>query len=121
MGQNAKNNLYEGIFVLRTQLSDDAKEKTLARITQVIVDGGGSVEKTIDWGRKKLAYQLKAAREGHFYVIYFHLPSVSIKEFIRENSLNEDLLRSMHVLADCVPEEDTIEFKEEEKTIERRG
>jgi small subunit ribosomal protein S6 len=103
-------NLYEGIFILRTSLSDDAKEKALAKISGVIEAGGGKVEKTIDWGRKKLAYQIKNTREGHFYVLYFDLPSGSIKEFIRENSLNEDLLRCMHVLAESVPEEDVIEF-----------
>lgn len=112
MTQTIKKNLYEGIFILRTSLSDDAKEKALLKIQGVITEGGGSVKKTIDWGRKKLAYQIKGAREGHYYVVYFDLPSESIKEFVRENSLNEDLLRSMHVLADVVPEEDTIEFKE---------
>lgn len=115
MRDKIKSNLYEGIFVLRTQLSDEAREKTLARISSVIADGGGNVKKTIDWGRKKLAYEIKGAREGHYYVIYFHLPTSSIKEFIRENSLNEDLLRSMHVLANKVPEEDSIEFKKEQE------
>jgi len=110
-------NLYEGIFILRTSLSDDAKEKALAKIAGVIAEGGGRVEKTIDWGRKKLSYTIKGSREGHFYVLYFFLPSPSIKEFIRENSLNEDLLRSMHVQVESVPEENVIEFKE----VESRG
>jgi hypothetical protein len=34
-----------------------------------------------------------------------------LNEFIRENSLNEDLLRSMHVVTETVPAEDVIEFK----------
>lgn len=112
MRKNNTKNLYEGIFILRTSLSDDAKEKALAKVAGVITDGGGSIAKTIDWGRKKLAYPIKAAREGHFYVLYFELPAPSIKEFMRENSLNEDLLRFMHVLTDKVPEEDVIEFAE---------
>lgn len=103
-------NLYEGIFILRTSLSDDAKEKALAKISGVIENGGGKVHKTIDWGRKKLAYSIKNAREGHFYVLYFDLETTAIKEFIRENHLNEDLLRFMHVVTDMVPEADTIEF-----------
>ncbi|MCH9620903.1 MAG: hypothetical protein S4CHLAM20_03110 [Chlamydiia bacterium] len=110
-----RKNLYEGIFILRTSLSDDAKEKALAKISAVISAGGGDVKKTIDWGRKKLAYQIKNAREGYFYVVYFDLPTGSIKEFIRENSLNEDLLRCMHVLVENVPEADTIEFNNQEQ------
>ena len=42
-----------------------------------------------------------------------------IKEFIRENSLNEDLLRSMHILVENVPEADVIEFKVAEIKNER--
>lgn len=110
MRKNNTKNLYEGIFILRTSLSDDAKEKALAKVAGVITEGGGAVAKTIDWGRKKLAYPIKGAREGHFYVLYFDLPAASINEFMRENSLNEDLLRFMHVLTDKVREEDTIEF-----------
>jgi small subunit ribosomal protein S6 len=119
MVKTMKKNLYEGIFILRTSLSDDAKEKALSKISTVIVDGGGSIKKVIDWGRKKLAYQIKDAREGRYYVIYFDLPTTSIKEFIRENSLNEDLLRSMHILVENVPEADVIEFKVAEIKNER--
>ena len=112
MRNSTTKNLYEGIFILRTSLSDDAKEKALAKIKGVITEGGGEIYKVIDWGRRKLAYQIKSSREGHFYVAYFDLPSKSLNEFIRENSLNEDLLRSMHVVAESVPEEDVIEFAE---------
>ncbi len=111
MRSSITKNLYEGIFILRTSLSDDAKEKALAKIKGVITEGGGQIFKVIDWGRKKLAYQIKASREGHFYVMYFDLPSKFLNEFIRENSLNEDLLRSMHVVTETVPAEDVIEFK----------
>jgi len=112
MRNNTTKNLYEGIFILRTSLSDDAKEKALAKIKGVIAEGGGQVFKVIDWGRKKLAYPIKAAREGHFYVLYFDLLAKSLDEFIRENSLNEDLLRSMYVVVESVPEADVIEFAE---------
>ena len=90
------------------------KKKALAKVSAAIIEGGGKVEKTIDWKRRKLSYQIKGSREGHYYLVYFYLPTVSIKEFIRENALNEDLLRSMHVSIESIPEDEAVEFKQNE-------
>ena len=109
--KEAKTHLYEGMYIVRPTLSDEAKEKALKKVTSLIESLGGKHEKTIDWGRKKLAYEIKGSREGSFNLIYFSLPSTSIDELIRENHLNEDLLRYMHIQIDQVPESDEVTFK----------
>jgi small subunit ribosomal protein S6 len=59
-----------------------------------------------------MAYDIKGCREGHYYLIYFSIPSNAIDELIRENHLHEDLLRFMHLVVEEVPESDEITFKQ---------
>ena len=112
-----QKHLYEGIYILRSTLSDDAKEKALNKILSIIEMLKGKHEKTIDWGRRKMAYEVKGVKDGHYYVIYFDIPTNAVDELIRENHLNEDLLRFMHVAINFVPEEDTITFKSNKKEV----
>ena len=105
-----ENRLYEGMYILSAQLSDDAKQKALDRISQGITSRGGEVHKVFDQGRKKLAYEIRGKREGHYYLIYFSVPSAEISEMWKEYHLNEDLIRFLTLQTEEVPEK--IEFKQ---------
>ncbi len=101
--------LYEGMYILVSTLSEDAKQKALERIKTGITARGGEVHKTHDQGRQKLAYPIKGKREGHYYLLYFTAPKADIKTLWRDYHLNEDLLRFMTLQTEEVKE--TIEFK----------
>lgn len=109
--KQVKKHLFEGMYILRPTLSDDAREKALKKVTSMIESLGGKHEKSIDWGRRKMAYDIKGCREGHYTLIYFSLPTDTIDELIRENHLHEDLLRYMHIVIEEFPEGNEIVFK----------
>ena len=104
--------LYEGLYIVRSSLSDSAREQAHRKIVSLVETLGGKHEKTIDWGRKKLAYRIKGSGEGHCYLIYFTLPTNVVEEMNQENRLNEDLLRFMNVVTENVPEGNEIKFKQ---------
>ena len=101
--------LYEGMYILSTTLSDDARQKALEKITSGITNRKGEILKLFDQGRRKLAYEINARREGHYYILYFSAPTSAMQEMWREYHLNEDLLRFVTVCTESVPEK--IEFK----------
>lgn len=105
-----KKQLYEGMYILRATLSDGARAKALERIEEGIKEQGGEIHKTHDQGRKKLAYQMRGAKEGHYYVLYFSAPTTALAELWKDYHLNEDLIRFMTLTADEVKEE--IKFQE---------
>lgn len=109
--EQKRKHLYEGMYIFRSTLSDDAREKAISKVTSLMESLGASIEKTLDWGRRKMAYDIKGCRDGHYMLIYFSLPTDSMDELIRENHLHEDLLRFMHVAIDEVPEGNEIKFK----------
>ncbi len=113
-----KEQLYEGLYIISATLSDEAKEKAKERIATYIEKYGGKVLKMINWDRKKLKYPIKSAKEGMYTLFYFSSPTESLKPINRENQLNEDLMRNMHISIDKIPEQDSLSFKslDEEKT-----
>lgn len=100
---------YEGMYILSATLSEDARQKALEKITSGISERTGEVLKLFDQGRRKLAYEINGKREGHYYVIYFTVPTSTVKDLWRDYHLNEDLVRFLTTQVEEVPEK--IEFK----------
>ena len=109
MEKKERRQLYEGLYILSSTLSDEARTKTLDKITSGITNKGGEIHKTFDQGRKKMAYPIGKKREGHYFLFYFTSPTKAMKQLWKEYSLNEDLIRFMTLTVEVVPEK--IEFK----------
>ncbi len=104
-----KQNLYEGMYVLKATLSDEARNKALDKIKTGITSRGGEVVKIHDQGRRRLAYEIDGLREGHYYILYFNVVPSAVSEMWQEYHLNEDLIRFITLRAEAVMEK--IEFK----------
>jgi small subunit ribosomal protein S6 len=110
-----KQNLYEGMYVIKATLSEEARRKALDKIQNGITQRGGAVVKVHDQGRRRLAYQIEGHKEGHYYVLYFNLLPAAIPELWQEYHLNEDLMRFVTLRTDEVMEK--IEFKVLEEQV----
>lgn len=106
---NPDQNLYEGMYILRASLSDDARDKAVKKIEEDIKEHGGELVKLMDRGRQRLAYDIAGQREGYYYLMYFKVPPAAIESMQRAYHLMEDLLRFMTLRTEEVPE--TVEFK----------
>ena len=104
-----KKNLYEGMYIISAQLSDDARKKTLDKIETGITERGGEILKVHDWGRRRLAYDINGHREGYYYIMYFNITTSEIAELWHDYKLNEDLVRFFSLGAKEAQEK--IEFK----------
>lgn len=107
--KNQQKRLYEGMYILNASLSEDALKKALSRITDLIEEHGGEVQKIHDQGRKKLAYEINGHKQGYYYLLYFSVIPSAIAEMWKEYHLNEDLIRFITLQADKV--EEKIEFQ----------
>lgn len=107
--QKQRKHLYEGMYILSTTLSDEARQKALDKITSAILEKGGEMHKLFDQGRKKLAYEIGKRREGHYFLLYFSIPTQVMSQLWKEYNLNEDLIRFMTSKVENVPEK--IEFQ----------
>ena len=90
-------NEYELIVIIHPDLDDEAIEQALGRIDGWIKDGGGKVESTDVWGKKRMAYQIQKQNEGIYYLLHVSMQPESIAELERNLTLLEPVMRHMIV------------------------
>ena len=104
-----REGLYEGMYILSATLSNESRKKAFDKITEGIAQRGGDIKKIHDQGRRKLCYEIKGKKEGHYYLIYFTAPTGAIIDLWKDYHLHEDLLRFMTMRTEAVQE--TLEFQ----------
>jgi small subunit ribosomal protein S6 len=64
-----------------------------AAIQDAITNVGGEILVSRLWAEQKLAYPVNGHQKGTYWLIYFHVDTLRIKELNRTFQLNESLLR----------------------------
>ena len=86
---------YEIMIILDSTLEERNVQPSLDPFLKVVTDGGGKVEKTDIWGKRRLAYEISDVREGYYVVMKFKSDAAQAKEFERQLRLNEDVMRHL--------------------------
>jgi small subunit ribosomal protein S6 len=92
---------YEVMVILDPNLEERTIEPSLDKYLNVIRKDGGSVENVDVWGRRRLAYEVKKNAEGIYAVISLNAEPATVKEFDRQLTLNESVLRTKVLRADA--------------------
>ena len=85
---------YEVMVILDPSLDERTIEPSLDKYLNVIRKDGGSVESVDVWGRRRMAYEIKKNAEGIYAVIQLTATPATVKEFDRQLTLNESILRT---------------------------
>lgn len=85
---------YEVMVILDPSLEERTIEPALDKYLNVIRTDGGTIESVDVWGRRRLAYEVKKNAEGIYAVITLNAEPATVKEFDRQMSLNESVLRT---------------------------
>lgn len=90
-------NKYELLFIIDNSVADEAKEAIIAKMSQLVTDNGGSVEKVDKWGAKKLAYPINFKEDGYYVLMNFECEPALIAEMERQLRINDQVMRHMVV------------------------
>ena len=90
---------YEMLYILSTELSDEAKEEIIAKFENVVKENGGNVEKVDKWGVKKLAYPINYKEEGYYVLMTFECDVNLITELKRVARITDGILRRLITVA----------------------
>lgn len=92
-----KSRVYESAVLFNAALDDDTIKNLIARIKETITLNGGEVLETEDWGRKRLAYQVKRSKIGYYVIHRFNSPPDLIPKLERYYQLDENILRYLTI------------------------
>ena len=85
---------YEVMVILDPSLEERTVEPSLDKYLNVVRKDGGSVESVDIWGRRRLAYEINKQAEGIYAVIQLTAEPATVKEFDRQLTVNESILRT---------------------------
>ncbi|WP_370250118.1 30S ribosomal protein S6 [Nocardioides sp.] len=92
---------YEVMIILDPNLEERSIEQQLGKYLDVVKKDGGSIDKVDVWGRRRLAYEIKKNAEGIYAVVNLQAEPATVKEFDRQLTLNESILRTKVLRADA--------------------
>lgn len=88
-------NKYDLTIILVPSVKDEAKDKFVEKIEKVMKGLGGVVEKTMDMGRKQLAYKIVGKSEGVYVNLQIELPPESVIQLDKKLGVDKDILRHL--------------------------
>ena len=91
-------NRYEMIYIIDTGLEDSARKELVEKVSALIVNNGGEIEKVDEtWGKRRLAYAIDYKTEGWYVLVTFKAPADLPRELERNLQINENVLRYLVV------------------------
>ena len=85
---------YELMVILDPELDDRTVQPSLDKFLTVITKDGGTVDNVDNWGRRRLAYEIKKKAESIYAVVNFTSEPDTAKELDRQLGLNESIMRT---------------------------
>jgi small subunit ribosomal protein S6 len=88
---------YELIFIVQPELSDEETKAVSDRYLQIITAQKGIIIKTEDWGKRRLAYDIKKQSRGTYILVDFYGPGSMIREIERNLKIDDNILKFITV------------------------
>ena len=85
--------LYEILLIIDPRPTDEEVTQLLGRLQDTLKELGAAVQGVENWGKRRLAYEIKKQREGAYVVFELSAEPATVKEFERQLRLNENVLR----------------------------
>jgi len=84
---------YEVLVIVDPRPTDEEVAALLTQLGEQLKTLGAEVTKVDNWGKRRLAYDIRKQREGTYAVFEVSAEPSMVKEFERQVRLNENVLR----------------------------
>ena len=91
---------YELALIVNARIEDDARAAVVDKAKGYIERFGGTVTEVEDWGKKKLAYEIRKMSEGYYYFIQFDADETVPAQLEQNVRIMDNVLRFLCVKKD---------------------
>ena len=89
--------VYESAILVNAALDDETIKNLIGRIKETVTTNGGEILEIEDWGRKRLAYQVKKSKIGYYIIFRFNSLPDLVPKLERYYQLDESILRYLTI------------------------
>jgi len=94
------NRKYELVYVVSPEATDDQVADLHTQVEAIVQRIGGQIEKTDNWGRRKLAYEIGRHKEGTYVLEVINGGGELMKEIDRRLKVTDLVIRHLVVRVD---------------------
>jgi small subunit ribosomal protein S6 len=91
---------YETIFILDPDLEEEQAQSAIEKVKGIIAQTDGEILKVEDWGKRKLAYEVKKKAKGHYILIHFSGTPALLSELERNFRVMDAVIKFQSVRLD---------------------
>ena len=91
---------YELIYIVSPETDEEGVSAMHVQITEIAEKMGGQIERTDNWGRRRLAYEINRHREGTYVLELINGPGEMVHEIDRRLRVHDQVLRHLLVRVD---------------------
>ena len=91
---------YEFTFVVQPEITEEGIQAIQQRFEGILEKSESEKLFYEDWGRRRLAYEIRSFQKGHYQVLHFLSEGAVIPELERSARLDDSILRFLTVQAD---------------------
>ena len=92
-------NSYETIFIIDATLDEETVASVKEKFTSLI-EKNGTLENVDEWGKRRLAYEIKDRTEGFYVLVDFKADADFPKELDRQYRITDGILRTIIIRKD---------------------
>lgn len=86
---------YELVYIVTPEATEELIASIHEQVEQTTQRMGGSLSKTENWGRRKLAYEIRHQGEAFYHVVTFTTTPEALAEIERVLKITDEVLRHM--------------------------
>ena len=91
---------YELIYIVSPETSDEGVADLHSQVEGIVGQFGGQIEKSENWGRRRLAYEIDHYKEGTYVLELINGPGDLVKELGRRLRVSDHVIRHLIVRVD---------------------
>jgi len=91
---------YELVYLTAPEITEEALTEVHAQVQAVVERFNGTIERTENWGRRKLAYEINHQREANYVLEVINGPGAMTAELDRRLRVLDAVIRHMVVRVD---------------------
>ena len=104
--------LYEHTYIVSPETNNKDIEQIEKKISDILEQSSGKIERIEDWGLRNLAYPIKKNNKGHYRNLYLEGDNKTIKAIEEFEKFNDKIIKYLSMKIKNIPKEESELAKE---------